>query len=122
MLTSPPPQPSFTADVAPHDTQDPLVASPMRHIKLVAHSLTQKTCIANLNEICPKPAQEDIVNGSVNSMPGLYCDDRATLPTKDSVLDLTNSTLSLSLSLLIVPRIQLSGSFKYFSCISFFFS
>jgi hypothetical protein len=94
MLTSSPPQPSSAADVAPHDTWDPLVASPLRCTKLIAHALTQKTCIENSNEICPKPAQEYIADSSISSTPGLYHDDHATHLMKDSLLDLTNSTLS----------------------------
>jgi hypothetical protein len=92
--TSPPPQSSSTADIAPHDTWDHLVASPLPHTKLVAHALTQKTDITNQNEICSKPAQENIVDDSVSSTQALYHDNHATHQMKDSMLDLTNSTLS----------------------------
>jgi hypothetical protein len=54
--TSPPHQSFFATDVAPHDTRDPLVASPLPHTKLIAHALTQKTNIANQNKIYPKPS------------------------------------------------------------------
>jgi hypothetical protein len=81
-------------DVAPNDTWDPLVASPLPHTKPVAHALTQKTYLANQNKTCPKPAQEDIADDSISSMPTPYHDDHATHPMKDSLLDLTNSTLS----------------------------
>jgi hypothetical protein len=92
--TSPPLQSSCVVDVDPNDTWDPLVASPLPHTKLVAHGLTQKTYLANQNKTCPKPAQEDIADDAVSSTPTLYHDDHATHPMKDSLLDLTNSTLS----------------------------
>jgi hypothetical protein len=94
MLTSSPPQPSATVDIAPHDIRDPSVASPLRHTKPVAHALTQKTYIANQNEICSKPTQEDIADGSISSTPGPYFDNHATLPTFHSQLNQTNLTLS----------------------------
>jgi hypothetical protein len=56
MLTSSPPQPFSIADVAPHDTRNPLVVSPLLHTKLVAHALTQKTYVANQNESHLKPS------------------------------------------------------------------
>jgi hypothetical protein len=116
MLTSSPPQPSYVVDVAPHDTRDPLAASPLPHTKPVPHALTQKTYIANKNKNCLKPTQEDIADGSVSSTPGPYRDDLASLLMFHCLIDQTNSTL------LIVPRIQPYGSFKYFSHIFFFFS
>jgi hypothetical protein len=66
----------------------------MPHTNLVTHVLTRKTYLANQNETCPKPAQEDIVDDSISSTPTPYRDDHATHPTKDSLLYLTNSTLS----------------------------
>jgi hypothetical protein len=116
VLTSSPPQPSSAADVAPQDTQDPSAASPLPHSKPEVHALTQKTYVANQNNICSKPPQEDIPNGSVSSMPGPYYAICASPPPFHCSITQTNSTL------LIVPRIQRGGSFKYFLCISFFFS
>jgi hypothetical protein len=72
VLTSSPPQPSSATDVAPQDTRDPSAASPLPHTKPRAHTLTQKTYVANQNNICPKPAQEDIADSSVSSMPEPY--------------------------------------------------
>jgi hypothetical protein len=101
MLTSPPPQPSSIADVAPQDTWDPSAASTLQHTtstlqhtKHVAHALTRKTYVANQNKICPKSALEGTGDGSVPSTPMSYCDDHATHPMMDSMLDLPNSTLS----------------------------
>jgi hypothetical protein len=61
MLTSSPHQPSSAADVVPQDTQDPSAASPLPHTKPEAHAMTQNTNVENQNNICLKPAQEDIV-------------------------------------------------------------
>jgi hypothetical protein len=72
VLTSFPPQPSSTANVALQDTPDPLAASPLPHTKLRAHVLTRKSYIANQNNICPRPPQEDIANGFFSSRPGRY--------------------------------------------------
>jgi hypothetical protein len=94
MLTSSPPQPSSADDVAHQDTRDPSVASPLRHTKPIAHALTQNTYGANQNEVCHKSAQEDIVDGSVFNMLGLYHDDHSTLPILHSLLTRTNSALS----------------------------
>jgi hypothetical protein len=94
MLTSRPPQLSSIADVVSQDTQDLLVTSPLRHTKPVAHALTQKTCIANQNEICPKPALEDTGDSSISSTQGSYLHDHATHPMKYSLIDLTNLTLN----------------------------
>jgi hypothetical protein len=94
MLTSSPPQPSSTTDVAPQDTQDPSVDSPLPHTKPVAHVLTQKTYIVNQNEIYPKPAQENIAHGSVSSTLGPYRDDHSTLPILHLFRTQTNSTIS----------------------------
>jgi hypothetical protein len=94
VLTSRPPQLSSIADVVSQDTQDLLVTSPLRHTKPVAHALTQKTCIANQNEICPKPALEDTGDSSISSTQGSYLHDHATHPMKYSLIDLTNLTLN----------------------------
>jgi hypothetical protein len=94
VLTSRPPQPSSVTDVAPQDTLDLLVASPLRYTKSVAHALTQKTCIANQNEICPKPALEGTDDDFVSSTHGLYLYDHAIHPMKDPLINLTNLTLS----------------------------
>jgi hypothetical protein len=72
VLTSSPPQPSSTANVAPQDKRGASVASPLPHTKPGAHALTRKTYIANQNNTCPKPAQEDIADGSISSMPEPY--------------------------------------------------
>jgi hypothetical protein len=56
----------------------------------------------------------DIVDGSVSSMSGSSHDNLASLPMFHCMIAPINSTL------LIVPRIQPSGSFKYCFCISFF--
>jgi hypothetical protein len=79
-LTSSPPQPSFVANVAPHDTRDPGAASPLPHSKPRVHTLTQKSNVANQNNICLKPPQEDIANGSFSSMPGSYRADAGSHP------------------------------------------
>jgi hypothetical protein len=93
MLTSSPPRPSVTADIAPQDTRDPSTTSTMVDTKPVAHVLTRKTYIANQNKMCLKAAQEDTVDGSVSSMLGLSRDDIASLPTYRHWTH-TNSTLS----------------------------
>jgi hypothetical protein len=80
MLTSSPPQPSSTADVALQDTLDPSVASPFPHTKPRAHALTRKCYVANQNNICPKPPQEDIANDSFSSRPGWYRADGGSRP------------------------------------------
>jgi hypothetical protein len=80
VLTCFPPQPSSAADVAPQDTQDPLAASPLPHTKPRAHVLTRKTYVANQNNICPKPSQEDITDGFVYSTLGPYRAHRAGRP------------------------------------------
>jgi hypothetical protein len=72
VLTSYPPQLSSTADVASQDTRDPSIASPLPHTKPEAHAVTQNTYVANQNNICPNPAQEDIVDVSFSSTPGPY--------------------------------------------------
>jgi hypothetical protein len=113
MLTSPPPQPSSTAVVAPQDTRDLSATSPLSHTKPGAHYLTQKTYIANQNNICSKPAQEDIADGFVSRTPGSY---RACRPQFHCHVGQTNLTL------LIVPRIQHGDIFKYFSRICCFVS
>jgi hypothetical protein len=81
VLTSSPPQPSFAADVAPQDTWDPLAASPLPHTKPKAHALTQKSYIANQNNICLKPPPEDVADGSFSNTPGSYHADDASHPT-----------------------------------------
>jgi hypothetical protein len=94
VLTSSPPQPSSIADIAPHDTWDPLAASPLPHTKPGAHALTQKTYVGNQNNICPKPAQEDIADGFVSSTPGPYHAHHASHPQFHCRIPQTNSTLS----------------------------
>jgi hypothetical protein len=71
-LTSSPPQPSSAADVAPQDTRDPIAASPLPHTKPRAHALTQKSYVANQNNIYPKHPQEVITNGSFSNKPRPY--------------------------------------------------
>jgi hypothetical protein len=80
VLTSSPPQPSSTPDVAPQNTWDPSASSPLPHTKLRAHALTQKTYVVNQNNICPKPAQEDIADDSVSIMPEPYRAHHASRP------------------------------------------
>jgi hypothetical protein len=80
MLTSFPSQPLFAADVAPQDIWDPSVMTPLPHTKPGAHALTQKTYVANQNNICPKPPQEDIADGSVSSTPEPYHAHHASCP------------------------------------------
>jgi hypothetical protein len=94
MLTSSPTQHSSAADIAPQDTHDPSVASPLQHTKSVAHALTQKTYEENQNEICPKPAQENIADGSVSSTLGAYHHNHATLSILKSLLTQTNSSFT----------------------------
>ena len=72
MLTSSPPQPSSATSVAPQDTWDPSATSPLPHTEPRAHALTRKSYIANQNNICPKPSQEDITDGFVYSTLGPY--------------------------------------------------
>jgi hypothetical protein len=80
VLTSSPPQPSSVVDVTPQDTQGPSAASPLPHTKPGAHALTQKFYVANQNNICPKPVQEDITNGSISSTPEPYRAHHASHP------------------------------------------
>jgi hypothetical protein len=80
-LTSSPPKPSSAADVAPQDTRDPSVASPLPHTKPRAHALTRKSYVANQNNICPKPLKEDIADGSFSNTPQPYRADGASCPT-----------------------------------------
>jgi hypothetical protein len=47
VLTSSPPQPSSTADVAHQGTRGPSAASPLPHTKPGAHVFTRKTYVAN---------------------------------------------------------------------------
>jgi hypothetical protein len=94
VLTSPPPQPSSAVDVAPQDTRDPSAASPLPHTKPGAHALTQKTYIANQNNIYPKPAQKDIADDSVSNTPGSYRAHRASHPWFHCCIAQTNSAIS----------------------------
>jgi hypothetical protein len=94
VLTPSPPQPSSVAEVAPHDTWDPSTVSPLPHTKLGAHVLTQKTYVANQNNICPKPAQEDITDDSVSNTSGPYRAHRISHPQFHCRVGQTNSTLS----------------------------
>jgi hypothetical protein len=111
MLTSSPPQPSSVADVAPQDTRGPSAASPLPHTKPRAHALTRKSYVANQNNICPNPPP-----------PGGYCRQFFLQYTravscwrcKSSNISLPHNLNKLN-SLLIVPRIQRGGCFKYFS-------
>jgi hypothetical protein len=77
VLTSFPPQPSTAA---PRNTLDRSAAAALPNTNLVAHILTQKTCITKHNKICPKAAQEDTVDSSVSSTPDPYCAHRASRP------------------------------------------
>jgi hypothetical protein len=94
VLTSSPPQPSSATDVAPQGTSDPSVASRLPNTKLGAHSLTRKTYVANQNNICLKPVQEDIVDGAVSSTPGPYHAHRGSHPQFHCRVGQTNLTLS----------------------------
>jgi hypothetical protein len=64
----------------PQDIWDPSATSALLDTNPVAHILTQNTCIAKYNKICPKAAHEDIIDSSVSSMPGPSRDDLASLP------------------------------------------
>jgi hypothetical protein len=77
VLTISPPRPSVAA---PQDTWVPSTALALPETNPVAHILTQKTCIANHNKICPKARQEDIIDGSISGTPGLSRDDLVSLP------------------------------------------
>jgi hypothetical protein len=90
VLSSSPPQPLSAADVAPQDTWDPSAASPLPHTKPGAHALTRKTYVANQNNICPKPAQEDIADGSISSTPRPYRADHASCPPFHCCIAQTN--------------------------------
>jgi hypothetical protein len=81
VLTSSPPHPSSTTDVAPQYTRDHVVASSLPHTKLVAHASTQKTYVINQNKTSPKHAQKDTPDGSVSNTPGTYHADRGSRPT-----------------------------------------
>jgi hypothetical protein len=81
LASSPPPKPSSVADVGPKDTWGPSAASPLPHTKPRAHALTRKSYVANQNNMCPKPPQEDIVDDSFSSTPGPYSADGASRPT-----------------------------------------
>jgi hypothetical protein len=94
MLTSFPRQPSSTAVVAPQDTRDPSAASPLLHTKPEAHALTRKSYVANQNNICPKPAQEDIADGSFPSTPEPYHANSVSHPPFHCCIAKINSTLS----------------------------
>jgi hypothetical protein len=94
VLTSPPPQPSSVADVTPQDTQDSSVASPLSHTKPRAQALTRKTYIANPNNICLKPPQEDISDGSVSGTQRSYHANHASCPPFHRRIAQTKSTLS----------------------------
>jgi hypothetical protein len=72
---------SSAVDVALQDTQNPSTTSPLPHTKPRAHALTQKSYVANQNNICPRPPQEDIANGSFSSRPGRYHADSGSHPT-----------------------------------------
>jgi hypothetical protein len=93
MLSSSPPQPLSAADVAPQDTRDHSTASPLPHTKPEAYALTQKSYVANQNNICSKPAQKDIADGSISSTLGPYCADHASHPPFHCCIAQTNSTL-----------------------------
>jgi hypothetical protein len=90
VLSSSPPQPLSAADVAPQDTRDPSAASPLPHTKPGAHALTRKTYVANQNNICPKPAQEDIADRSISSTPRPYRADHASCPPFHCCIAQTN--------------------------------
>jgi hypothetical protein len=94
VLTFSPPRPSSAADVAPQDTGDPLVASLLPHTKTRAHALTRKTYIANQNNICPKPTQEEIADGAAFSTPWPYRAHHSSRPRFHCCVGQTNSTLS----------------------------
>jgi hypothetical protein len=76
VLTSFPPQ---SCAAAPQHTRDHSAVAALPYTNLIAHILTQKTCVANHNKICPKAAQEDIIDGSVSSTPGPSQYDPASL-------------------------------------------
>jgi hypothetical protein len=90
VLTSFPPQPCVTA---PQYKWDRSAAAALPYTNLIAHILTQKTCVANHNIICPKAAQEDTIDDYVSSTPGPSQYDLASLPTYHRRIHI-NSTLS----------------------------
>jgi hypothetical protein len=90
MLTSFPPQ---LCTAAPQHTWDHLAVAALPYTNPVAHILTQKTCIANHNKICPKATQEDTVDGSISSTPGPSQYDPTSHPTYHRRTHI-NSTLS----------------------------
>jgi hypothetical protein len=61
-------------------TRGPSATSPLPHTKPGAHALTRKSYVANQDNICPNPTQEDIVDGSVSSTPESYRAHRANRP------------------------------------------
>jgi hypothetical protein len=80
VLISSPPEPSSVVDIAPKDTWDSSATSLLSHTKPRAHALTQKSYVANQNNICPKPPSKDIVGGFFSNTPGLYRADGASRP------------------------------------------
>jgi hypothetical protein len=78
MLVTFPPQPCVAA---PQHTWDRSAVVALPYTNPVAHILTQKTCVANHNKICPKAAQEDTIDGSISSTPWPSQYDYACLPT-----------------------------------------
>jgi hypothetical protein len=85
--------PPLPCAAAPQHTRDHLATTVLPYTNPVAHILTQKTCIASHNKICPKAAQEDTVDGFVSSTawPSQY--DPASLPKYHRRTHM-NSTLS----------------------------
>jgi hypothetical protein len=61
-------------------TQGPSATSPLPHTKPGAYVLTRKSYVANQDNICPNPTQEDIVDGSVFSTSEPYRAHRANRP------------------------------------------
>jgi hypothetical protein len=90
VLTSFPPQPCV---IAPQYKRDHSAAAALPYTNLIAHILTEKTCVANHNIICPKTTQEDTIDDSVSSTPGPSQYDPASLSTYHHRIHI-NSTLS----------------------------
>jgi hypothetical protein len=116
VLTSFPPRPSSVADDAPQDTRDPSSGSPFSHTKLVAHILTQKSCVANQNKMCPKALLRRILPMVLP----LVCQGHLmTILQVFQCIAVGRIQIQLSLD---CPKNPTRWSFNYFPRISFFFS
>jgi hypothetical protein len=118
VLTFSLPRPSVAA---PQDTWDPSTTSALPDTNHVAHILTQKTCIANHNKICPKVVQEDTVDDSVSSTPRPSHDNLASLSLyrrrthTNSILDKLSQQSNPVVSSNVSPTFP-SSFHKPFSC------